>query len=134
MEPKKHTHEEIINLIRNIPVERLPELYDLFQGFLQGQKRGYARKSLSGEVDLVIQDRVYKQQMENISASGVFIRMKGKFEPGTQARFVLELPGTETPLKLSGHITRVEDDGIAIQFDNITAYFQSFLNNIIWPR
>jgi hypothetical protein len=134
MEAKKHTHEEIINMIRNVPVERLQELYDLLQGFVQGQKRHFARKSLNREVDIVIKDRVYKQQMKNISASGVFIRMKGRFEPGTQARFVLDLPGTETPLKLAGHITRVEDDGIAIQFDNTTAYFQSFLNTLIWTR
>jgi hypothetical protein len=134
MESKKHTHEEIINLIRNIPVERLQELYDLLQGFRQGQKRNYARKSLSCEVDLVIKDRVYKQQMENISATGVFIRMKGRFEPGTHARIILDLPGAQTPLKLAGHITRVEDEGIALQFDNTTTYFQSFLNGMIWPK
>jgi len=134
MDPKKHTQEEIINQIRNIPAERLPELYDLLQGFLQGQKRDYARKPLSGEVDLVIRDRVYKQQMENISASGVFVRMKGQFEPGTKVRFVLDLPETETPLKLTGHIARVADDGIAIQFDNTTPYFQEFLNSTIWSK
>ena len=129
----KYTYEDIINQIRNIPVERLPELYDLLQGFLQGQKRDYARKQLSGEVDLVIQDRVYKQHLENISASGVFVKMKGKFEPGTKVRFVLDLPETKNTLKLTGHITRVADDGIAIQFDNTTPYFQSMLNDTIWP-
>jgi hypothetical protein len=134
MAATKHTHEEIINLLRNIPAERLPELYNLLQGFLQGQKRDYARKPLSGEVDLVIRDRVYKQQIENISASGVFVRMKGQFEPGTQVRFVLDLPGADTPMKLTGHIARVADDGIAIQFDNTTPYFQEFLNSTIWSK
>jgi transcriptional regulator of heat shock response len=134
MADPKHTHEEIINLVRNIPAEKLPELYDLLQGFLQGQKRDYARKQLSGEVDLVIQDRVYKQQMENISASGVFVRMKGKFETGAKVRFVLNLPETKNTLKLTGHITRVADDGIAIRFDNTTPYFQSFLNEQIWKE
>jgi hypothetical protein len=129
MAATKHTHEEIINQIRNIPAERLPELYNL----LQGQKRGYARKPLSGEVDLVIRDRVYKQQIENISASGVFVQMKGQFETGTKVRFVLDLPETKNTLKLTGHITRVADDGIAIQFDNTTPYFQAFLNSTVWP-
>lgn len=133
MVPTKHTHEEVINMIRNIPAERLPELHDLIQRFLQGQKRDYARKPISGEVDLIIQDRVYKQQMENISASGVFVKIKGKFEPGTKVRFVLDLPETKNTLKLTGHITRVAEEGIAIQFDNTTPYFQSFLNNTIWP-
>jgi len=134
MAPEKHTHDDIINQIRNIPAERLPELHDLLQGFLQGQKRDYARKQLSGEVDLVIHDKVYKQQMQNISASGVFVRMKGEFTTGTKVRFVIDLPETKNTLKLTGHITRVEDDGIAIQFNNTTPYFQSFLNSTIWPE
>ena len=134
MNSKKHTHEEIINQIRNIPAERLPELHDILQGFLQGQKRDYARKQLSGELDLVIQDRVYKQQMKNVSASGVFVRMRGQFETGTKVRFVLDLPETKNTLKLTGHITRVADDDIAIQFDNTTPYFQSMLNDTIWTK
>jgi len=109
MTPKKHTYDDIINQIRNIPAERLPVLYDLIQGFLQGQKRDYARKQLSGEVDLVIHDKVYKQQMQNISASGVFVRMKGEFTTGTKVRFVIDLPETKNTLKLTGHITRVEN-------------------------
>ena len=47
--------------------------------------------------------------MQNISASGVFVRMNGKFEPGTKVRFVLDLPETKNTLKLTGHITRVEN-------------------------
>ena len=70
MTPKKHTYDDIINQIRNIPAERLPVLYDLIQGFLQGQKRDYVRKPLSSEVDLVSRIGFISRQVENISASG----------------------------------------------------------------
>ncbi len=128
--------DKILKLIDSLPDERLSELEEILNTWLQDQKRQHARRTVSKQVDMVIQDqaRVHQRELKNISAGGVFINIKGKFEPGSEARLVFSLSESEKPLKLTGHIVRFEDAGIAIQFDNNTPYFQAFLDEQIWKE
>jgi hypothetical protein len=44
------------------------------------------------------------------------------------------VPGSPKPFKHQGSIARVEETGIAIQFENITPYFKEILDDVIWEN
>ncbi|MFA5906106.1 MAG: PilZ domain-containing protein [Desulfobacula sp.] len=126
--------DEIIKRVRNLTKEQQKEMLEILDTWQSGKQREYQRLSAKSDIDVVVGDRIIKTRTSDISASGLFINVCGKFETRKNVRVVFTVPGYHKPFKLQGSIVRVEENGIAIKFENITPYFKKILDDVIWTN
>lgn len=88
------------------------------------EERAYERKNLTIPIDFVSSGQLYKEFTKDLSAGGLFIRTKkqNKFKKNQKISMVFVLSEDKKPFKLTGKILRIEADGIAVQFHNISPF------------
>lgn len=86
--------------------------------------RSYRRKDISIPIDFTSVNRLYKEITKNISASGLFIQTQkyNKFTRNQTIMMVFKIIENQKPFKLKGKVIRVEPEGIAVQFHNISDF------------
>ncbi|MBU0463752.1 MAG: PilZ domain-containing protein [Proteobacteria bacterium] len=126
--------DEIIKRVRNLTHGQQKEILEILNTWQVGKQREYQRLKAKSDIDVGLGNRVIQTDTIDISASGLYINTTGKFEPEKMVKVVFSVPGADKSFKLQGMIVRVEENGIAIQFENITPYFKKILDNIIWEN
>lgn len=124
--------DEIITKVRNLNQDQQKDILDILNHWQTGKQREYSRLKTRADVDVVVGDRVIQTDSGDISAGGIYINTTGNFEINKSARVLFSVPGFERPFKLKGVIVRVEKNGVAIRFKDITPYFKKFLDETIW--
>lgn len=124
--------DEIIKRVRNLTHDQQKEILGSLRTLQAGKRREYRRLEIKADIDVVVGDRVIQTNIGNISANGVFVNASGKFETDKSVRVVFSISGVDRPFKLKGNIVRVEENGIAIKFEDTSPYFKKILNNVIW--
>ncbi len=61
-----------------------------------------------------------------------FVRTREKISQNSPVKVTFSLPVQDRPFKLQGKIVRTGPDGIAIQFKNVSPYFQKVLDTAVW--
>jgi hypothetical protein len=126
--------DEIIKRVRNLNPDQQRELLEILETWQTGKQRNYQRLPTKTQIDVAIGNRVIQTEAKDISAGGVFIKASGKFDTHKDVRLVFSVPGYNKPFKLKGMIVRVEQNGIAIEFENMTPYFKKILDEVIWKN
>lgn len=126
--------DEINRRVQNLTQDQQKEILEILKIWQRGKDREYQRLKTKTEIDVVVGDRVIQTQASDISASGIFINASGKFKLKKSVRIVFSVPGVDKPFKLRGIIVRVEENGMAIKFENITPYFKEILDGVIWEN
>ncbi|NOX34372.1 MAG: hypothetical protein GXP56_11675 [Deltaproteobacteria bacterium] len=126
--------DEIIKRVRNLTPDQQEEILETLKAWQTGKEREYQRLKTRTDVDVVVGDRIIQTDTNDISASGIYINTSGKFETNKSVRVVFSVPGIDKPFKLQGMIVRVEQNGMAIKFENITPYFKQILDDVIWEN
>ena len=67
-------------------------------------------------VDYAVKDRYYRDFIQDMSNSGVFIRTSQTFSSGQTILMTFMSPDLEKPFKINGEITRVLPSGIGVKF------------------
>ena len=124
--------DEIIKRIRNLNHDQQKEILKILDTWQVGKQREYQRLKAKSEIDVVVDDKIIQTDTSDISASGLYINTVGKFETNKIVRIVFSVPRVDKTFKLQGTIVRVEESGIAIEFENLTPYFKEILDNVIW--
>ena len=123
--------EEIIRRVRHLGPDRQAELLELLQNWQAGQQREYLRRDIKIRVDIATGQLLVQTDSRNISAGGIHVQSSGRFQAGDTVTLVFSLSESEKPFKLSGTVLRVEDEGIAIEFNHVTPYFRNILASAI---
>ena len=126
--------DEISKRVRNLNLDQQEEILDIMKNWQIGKQRDYPRLDTKVNIDIVVGNRVIQTNTKDISAGGIYIRTSGKFKANEKVRVVFTVPEIERPFKLEGMIVRVEQDGMAVKFENITPYFKKFLDGTIWKN
>ena len=124
--------DEIIQRVRSLTKAQQKEILQLLRTWQTGRQRDYQRLKIAADIDVVTKTRVIQSDTRDISASGIFVRVKGKFDPGESVRLGFSIPGYDKPFKLEGKIVRVEKEGVAIRFEKVSPYFKKMLDDMIW--
>lgn len=124
--------DEILKRVKNLTPEQQEKILDILKGWQQGKQREYQRRNITAAVDVAVANRVIQTDVQDISAGGIFINSAGKFEINERVRVVFTVPGHGRPFKLNGKIVRVAQHGMAIEFEGISPYFKTILNDAIW--
>jgi Tfp pilus assembly protein PilZ len=95
------------------------------------QRRHYDRKDFLTIADYTVKNRYYRDFIQDISASGVFIKTSQKFSVGQPILMTFMSPDNQKPFRISGEIIRVQEDGIGVAFKIESQVQKSVLKSFV---
>jgi Tfp pilus assembly protein PilZ len=112
------TLSKLIKLILNLNEEHQEALLKKGQELLSKEKRA-PRKSCRIPVKYTTFDRVYSDQIMNISQSGVFIETRRPIFVGEEILMDFKVEGVNKALGIEGKVVHASSRGVGIEFKNI---------------
>lgn len=99
--------------------ERQTLLNELEEKYKKGN-REFSRKDYKKEVDFVLNERIFKGFIQNLSASGMFIETSESFSEGQIITLTFDLPEPGEHIKVSGKIARlIPGVGFGVKFNKV---------------
>ena len=99
--------------------ERQTLLNELEEKYKKGN-REFSRKDYKKEVDFVLNERMFRGLIQNLSASGMFIETSESFSEGQRITLTFELPEPGEHIKVSGKIVRlIPGVGFGVKFNKV---------------
>ena len=99
--------------------ERQTLLNELEEKYKKGN-REFSRKDYKKEVDFVLNERMFRGFIQNLSASGMLIETSESFSEGQRITLTFELPEPREHIKVSGKIVRlIPDIGFGVKFNKV---------------
>ena len=95
------------------------------------EKREDIRRSCDIPVNYAANDRVYSNQITNISANGLFIETRQPLIGVDEVIMAFKLEGFDKSLKLRGAIARANQAGIGVAFKNISPHIEEMIRVIV---
>ena len=127
-------HALIFKDINQMSDAEIREFYREFKEKQHGKQRKYDRKEFSMIVDYNVNDRYYRDFIQDISESGLFIKTPQMFSEGQKVKMTFMSPDYQKPFKIKGEIVRAHEDGVGVKFmmegQVQESALKSFLNNI----
>jgi Tfp pilus assembly protein PilZ len=80
------------------------------------EQRKYSRKDFLTITDYNVGDRYYRDFIQDISTSGVFIKTSQNFSVGQPILMTFMSPDNQKPFRINGEIIRTQKDGIGVKF------------------
>ena len=107
---------QLIERIKNMPLERQSQLLKDLEAGQNREIRKHDRKACLLTVDYTVEDRYFRDFIQDMSISGVSIRTSQTFSSGQTILMTFMSPDHEKPFKISGEIIRVFPAGIGVKF------------------
>ena len=99
-----------------MPLERQSQLLKDLEEGQSREIRQHDRKACLLTVDYTVEDRYYRDFIQDMSNSGMFIRTSQTFSSGQTILMTFMSPDLEKPFKITGEIIRVFPSGIGVKF------------------
>ena len=112
------TISKLIKLILSLKEEHQDALLKKGQELLSKEKRA-PRKSCKIPVKYKTFDRVYLDQIMNISQSGVFIETRRPIFVGEEILMDFKIEGINKALGIEGKVVHASSRGVGIEFKNV---------------
>lgn len=109
-------HAELLAKIETLSPGQQAELLGLIEDRWGAKSRKSDRKDFFMTVDYVVAGTYYRDFIQDMSDSGVFIRTRHNFEPGQAILMTFMSPDLQKPFKISGEIMRTREAGIGVRF------------------
>ncbi len=106
----------IFEIIDSMSEKEMRQLLKDLEARQSEERRHYDRKDFLTIIDYNVGDRYYRDFIQDISASGVFIKTSQKFSGGQPILMTFISPDNQKPFKINGEIVRVLEDGIGVAF------------------
>ena len=112
------TISKLIKLILDLNEEHQEALLKKGKELLSKEGRA-PRKSCQIPVKYTTFDRVYSDQIMNISQSGVFIETRRPIFVGEEILMDFKIEGVNKTLKIKGKVVQASSRGVGIEFKNV---------------
>jgi len=112
------TISELIKLIVDLNEEHQVALLKKGRELLSKEKRA-PRKSCKIPVKYKTFDRVYSDEIKNISQSGVFIETRRPIFVGEEILMDFKIEGVNNTLRIKGKVVQASNRGVGIEFQNV---------------
>jgi len=80
------------------------------------EQRKYSRKDFLTIIDYTVEGRHYRDFIQDISESGVFIKTSQTFLVDQTIIMTFMSPDNQKPFRINGEIIRTHEDGIGVKF------------------
>lgn len=121
----------LVDLVSNMPIEAQKILLKKLEDRLGKNKRQRARKPYSREVDFAVEDQVYQEFIQDISAGGLFIQTRAPLTAGQEIKLVLSLPNHDRRIKIVGEVVRATEMGIGVKFKPSSPIVQKMIEALV---
>ncbi len=99
--------------------DRQTLLNELEEKYKKGN-REFSRKDYKKEVDFVLNERIFRGFIQNLSASGMLIETNESFSKGQRITLTFELPEQVEHIKVYGKIIRlIPGVGFGVKFNKV---------------
>jgi len=106
----------ILKKISRMSNVEIRQFYQEFQEKQNGKPRRHDRKDFFMVVDYSVNEQYYRDFIQDISESGVFIKTSQTFSVGQSIQMTFMSPDYQKPFKIKGEIVRVHPDGVGVKF------------------
>ena len=124
------TISKLFELILNLNEAHQEALLKKGQALLSKEKRA-PRRSCQIPVKYRTFDRMYSDQIKNISRSGVFIETQRPLFVGEEILIELKIKDLNEPFKINGDVVYASQSGVGIQFKNINPKLSKLIAAIL---
>jgi len=122
---------KLFQIIIELNQEQQVELLHHAEQLLVKEKRENIRRSCDISVNYAANDRVYSNQITNISANGLFIETRRSLIKGDDVIMAFKLEGFDKSLKLRGEIARANPAGMGVAFRNMSPHIEEMIRVIV---
>jgi len=122
---------ELFQIVSELNQEQQKEILDHAEQLLVKEKRENIRRSCDIPVNFAANDRVYSNQITNISANGLFIETRRSLIKGDDVIMAFKLEGFDKSLKLRGEIARANPAGMGVAFRNMSPHIEEMIRVIV---
>jgi Tfp pilus assembly protein PilZ len=110
----------LVDLILKMSAEERQTLLNELEEKHKKGNREFSRKDYKKEVDFVLNERIFRGFIQNLSASGMFIETSESFSEGQSIILTFELPEPGEHIKVFGKIVRlIPNVGFGVKFNKV---------------
>ena len=106
----------IFEIINSMSDEEMRQLLKEMEARQNKEQRKYSRKGFLTIIDYTVEGRHYRDFIQDISVSGVFIKTSQTFSVGQPILMTFMSPDNQKPFRINGEIIRTHEDGIGVKF------------------
>ena len=122
---------ELFQKVIDLNENQQKQLLNYAEKLLVDEKREDIRRSCNIPINYAANNRVYSNQILNISANGLFIETQRPLARGEEVIMAFKLEGFDKPLKLRGEVARVSQDGAGVTFKDISPHIEEMIRVIV---
>ncbi len=126
----------LVELIHKMSEGRLRELLKQLETEMPGKSTGeserkHVRVDCFVSVDYTDSERVFKDYIEDISTSGVFIKTRETFSVGEEIVLSMSLSRDGSAFKIPATVVRASPDGIGVRFKTTSQVQEAIIESLI---
>ncbi len=125
------TIKKLFDAILKLNQEQQTQVMIYIKELLAENKRISVRKECNIPISYATQDRIYSDNIADISKSGLFIETKRPFNDGEEIMLSFNMHGYDRPFKIKGNIVRSNQQGIGVEFNEVNPYIAEMLGALV---
>jgi hypothetical protein len=125
------TRAFIFQIIDSMPEDEVRQLLKELEDRPKKERRKFDRKDFLSIIDYVVEDRYYRDFIQNMSENGLFFKPAHTFSVGQTIQITFMSPDYQKPFKINGEIARVNTDGVGVTFKIESQVQQLVLKNFV---
>jgi len=106
----------LFRLLNDMSDEEMRQLLKELEERQYKKQRKYSRKGFLTIIEYNVDNRYYKDFIQDISGSGVFIKTSQTFSVGQTILMTFMSPDKQKPFRINGEIIRIHEDGLGVKF------------------
>ena len=125
------TIKKLFDAILKLSQEQQTQVMIYVEELFAENKRISVRKACKIPISYATQNRIYSDNIADISKSGLFIETKRPLDVGEEIVLSFNMHGYDHPFKIKGNIVRSNQQGIGVEFKDDKPYITEMLGSLV---
>ncbi len=125
------TIKKLFDAILKLSQEQQTQVMIYVEELLAENKRISVRKACNIPISYATQNRIYSDDVADISKSGLFIETKRPLNVGDDIALSFNMHGYDRAFKIKGNIVRSNQQGIGVEFKEVKPYIAEMLGALV---
>jgi len=123
--------KKLFDAILKLSQEQQSQAMIYVEELLAENKRISVRKACNIPISYATQDRIYSDNIADISKSGLLIETKRPLNVGEEIVLSFNMQGYDRAFKIKGNIVRSNQQGIGVEFKEVKPYIAEMLGALV---
>jgi Tfp pilus assembly protein PilZ len=123
--------DQLIERIKSMTLEKQAQLLNELDEGRDRKLRQHDRKTFFMIVDYIVEDRYFRDFIQDMSDTGVFIKTAQKIPLETKILMTFMSPDNQQPFKIKGEVVRVTTEGVGIKFAFESQVQEAVINSLV---